>query len=504
MTNLQFFPNMGRSWLLLFSLLGIGQAQEGQPAIPNLPCIDQATGRLQEGKFVENGECVDSSSWYYGLVPAPITSNGLHMGAPSHFHLWFGSIGKPVEDAFDPENYGLYIEGIPGRLVLELSPHFVYDTRNNLVPVPLVTTEMATSPANIIYPSPCSEDIHSKAGQIFCGGWFSQFANTGTDIPIDVNQIEIVAPDGLSGIRARDIGIKFVHIHPELTANVTNNAIYNNANGTCSTTGGNQDGDVTEVKSGTTNGTIYCLFDSDCPTNNTCVASAEPFNAYVTASLYNRQNELVHKGTNYYTFDVDPRYFVHTVNTGIANSQEAVMMADFQRVRPGAKLTNVTLGEDGLYITSAPYAPRFFMFGPKDFTMAFPSPGVDDITVELTSETTATIYSANEEVGQIELIQPAADAGGKILDEEALGYIRDGPARFGGTLIGVPLQVGTALGKYIVRVTVNGGSIAETRIIVTEQEQEDVTNDDSAANLLAHRYISMSISFVALFLYSWM
>ena len=61
-----------------------------------LPCLDNATGQLLDDTFIESGVCVSDSIFYYDLRPAPITSNGLHAGAPTHLHLWFGSLGHPV------------------------------------------------------------------------------------------------------------------------------------------------------------------------------------------------------------------------------------------------------------------------------------------------------------------------------------------------------------------------------------------------------------------------
>jgi hypothetical protein len=424
---------MKLSTLFLFLLLSSSAAE--------LACIDEATGELINDQFVENGVCVDESLWYYELANAPITSNGLLAGAPTHFHLFFGSLENPIEDAFDPENYGLYIEGGMGRMTLDFSPHFIYDQANGHPAQPLFTTELGLGPANIFFSAPCSIDVDTVRGQNVCAGWTSGFGDSR-------NQINIIPPEGLFGKRALDIGIKFFHLHPVIELG---SAIFNNANGTC------DDGQPE---------TTYCRFVSDCSNSNNCIPATEPFTASVTATVLDKDGNIQHKGTRYHTFDTKPRYAAFSSNTGVAVNEEIVEMVDWQRVLPGTECKNVARAEgSSQFLSGVPYAPRFIMFGPTDETTAFPQLGVPNVTTTLISSTGGLIFNGDDQIGNFELIQPEG-ANGEIL-EENLGYIRDGPLRIGGTLFAVPVKAGDIPGKYIVQVAMVGGTTEQSRFIVT-------------------------------------
>jgi hypothetical protein len=408
-----------------------------------LTCIDKDTGELINGQFVENGVCVEESVWYYALVSAPIASNGLLAGAPTDLHLQFGSLGNPIEDAFDPQNYGLYIKGGMGRMTLDLSPHFIYDQANGHPAQALFTTELALGPANIFFSAPCIFDQDTEKGQTVCTGWTSELGENNR------NQIHIIVPDGLFGKRALEVGIKFFHLHPVIELG---SAIYHNANGTC---------DDAQPE------TTYCRFASDCTDDSPCIPATEPFTASVTATLLDENGKIQHKGTRSYTLDTEPRYATFSTNTRVASHNDVVEMIDFQRVEPGAECVSVTRADGSDFFSSGvPYAPRFFLFGPSDEATAFPQLGVANVATTLTSPTTGLIFSGQDEIGSFELLQPNG-ASGQIL-EENLGYISDGPPRIGGTLFAVPVKTGDIPGKYIVQVTVAGGTTAQSRFIVTE------------------------------------
>ena len=422
--------------LLIFVLL---LSFTGAVDADSLECIGDK-GELLNGQVVENGVCVDESVWYYALVPAPIASNGLQAGAPTHLHLQFGSIGSPVEDAFDPENYGLFIPGGKGNMTLELSPHFIYDKESNRLAEPWSATELGLGPANIIYPVPCKLDPESEQGRFACGGWDSRLGETKNDITVS-------APDGLYGKRALEVGIKFMHIHPVIDPAI-DGSIYHNANGTCDDS----------------SATTYCRFETDCPNNVTCIPATEPLTASVTVTLHSKDGSIQHKATRTYAFDTEPQYAVYSTNTKLADFTNTVEMVDFQRVEPGTRLVNVTRG-DGDFVSGSPYAPRFFLFAPNDSPMPFPQPGVDNVTAVLSSPTTGTILSKEEEIGSFELIQPEG-ANGELL-EENLGFVDGGPGRIGGTLFAVPVKAGNIPGKSLIQVTLKNGRSAQSRFIVT-------------------------------------
>ena len=130
--------------------------------------------------LIQEGTCIaaDEAVWYYELVGAPIASNGLEAGAPTHFHLLLRSLGDPIEDAFDPRNYELYIPGGQGNLTIELSPQFIYYQQEPQLAQGMWTTELALAAANILFSSPCLIDEDTIRGQRGCAGCASDLTDT--------------------------------------------------------------------------------------------------------------------------------------------------------------------------------------------------------------------------------------------------------------------------------------------------------------------------------------
>jgi hypothetical protein len=103
--------------LLLLVGLGGGRGRGGLTIVVDAqqqdayPCLD-SQGNLMTDAAIEERTCTAATQavFYYDIQPAPITANGLQAGAPTDLHLWFGSIGNPIETAFDPRNFGL---GLP-------------------------------------------------------------------------------------------------------------------------------------------------------------------------------------------------------------------------------------------------------------------------------------------------------------------------------------------------------------------------------------------------------
>lgn len=466
--------------VLLMTAFGVCSSVLSQPRIPQLACVNQTTGDLLDGKFIENGECVDDSVWYYELSRPVIASNGLLMGAPSHFQLYFGSIGNSVQDAFDPENYGLYLEGGDARMIVELSPHFLYNTGpdGNQPAEPMWTTELAIAPANIMYPdfimtdnpkggaSLCDLDPTDLLYRQFCAGWDSYLD------PDDHNRIIVFAPEGLYGERALHVGIKFFHLHPGLLEDFP--AIYYNANGTCVGT--------TAIASSVLGDIEYCRFDSDCSTvGTTCVPALEPFVASVTVTVLDASGNVKYKGVRSYTLDTHPRYHVAASNTGTSCVSETVETVNFQRTEPytvASTVRQACAGQGDLneppFSSLAPYAPRFYLFGKTEY-VAFPGAKIDNFSIIAITSTIGEFFTGNERLGVFELLQPEG-ANGTILEDE-LGWFTTN-LRFGGIIFAVPIRVGGIPGKYTVRVKLLeggntlGAEATSTTIVVEPQENE--------------------------------
>lgn len=461
MAAIEYFKNA-----IIFSLvLSATITVRGLAARQLLDCVDSDTGKLQDGMFVENGACVKESVWFYELSRPVIASNGLQQGSPTHFQLYFGSIGNPLEDAFDPQNPGLgvYAEEDFFEMKLELSPHFLYNQYGpnaSLPAQPLFTTELAIAPANILYPEPCLLEKDSPRGKIFCSGWDSQLGS-------HPNEIIIFADIGLYGQRALDVGIKFFHLHPVLN---TNQPIYWNANGTCSESSNDE--------------TEYCRLDTDCSVESaTCLKATEPLTASVTATVFRKDGSVLHKGIRSYDLDEGPRYHVAASNTAIACVTSVFESVDFQRTKPFAvanrfeRICEVSGSlEEPLFSEGVPYAPRFYLFGPNG-DIAFPGATIEDLRLTKSSSTFGEIYIGDTLLGNFKLIQPEG-ANATILEEDLGWYTAN--SRFQGALFGIPIQLGGTPGKYIVEVKLleggeTQGAMARSTTIVEEEENSSCT-----------------------------
>lgn len=155
------------------------------------------------GFSVENGTCINEqdSVFFYDLRPS--YSNGLQAGAPSDFRLLFGSVGNPIDLAFDPQNFGL---AIPGQLVINLSPHFLYNQLLGLPPIPDTFVELGLAQGNLIFGNDGSRGacFDRDVPDIVCGNWTSKFAANSTSQVI----VQALGTHGLVGTRAETVGVK--------------------------------------------------------------------------------------------------------------------------------------------------------------------------------------------------------------------------------------------------------------------------------------------------------
>jgi hypothetical protein len=139
-----------------------------------LACIDRS-GDLVDGWAVTNGACIDSSEsvFFYGVRSGPYSTmglTGLQAGAPTNLQLLFGSAGRPVDEALDPSNFGLSIPD-GGKLNVEFSAGFIYDTETALSPTPNVLVDLGVSSENQIFGDSCPY-TGAQAATV-CGGWTS-------------------------------------------------------------------------------------------------------------------------------------------------------------------------------------------------------------------------------------------------------------------------------------------------------------------------------------------
>jgi hypothetical protein len=444
--------------LLLVGLGGGGlivSAQGQGRSLELEACID-SQGNLLPDTAVQDRTCMAASEavFYYDIVPAPVTSNGLQAGAPTDLHLWFGSINNSLETAFDPNNFGLALPE-SGRLILDFGPQFIYDTAQARIPIPNQLVELGLAMGNAILGEPCPFESDADRAALVCGGWTAGFGAADTDTNADntTNTKQVVytvAPNqtqGITGERGRLIGAKFAHVHPQFG---TASGLYHNANGTCST-----------------NTVQYCRFDVECPDTDTCV-TADTITAPITVTVVDGSGYIVHKAVRQVTFTTQPRFAVFPTNAFLFVYQELSETVDFQHVFPETTCDNLAR-VDGFFSTGAPYAPRFSLFGPQSSDAAFPHPNVSGLSYEMDNDngTTGTLRNDTQVIGTVVLFQPAG-AGGVLLMPIDNGVIGDGANVIGGTIFAVPVRVGSIPGLYTVRVTMVDGFVADSRIVVDE------------------------------------
>jgi hypothetical protein len=411
-----------------------GVAPPPKPAAAKLPCVD-GNGHLWKGWFIESYQCVSETVWFQGVTNSPFSPNGNQAGAPTDIFLNFGSLGASSEQAYDPDRFGLSIPGIGGKLVLELSPEFVYN--EGVIPFPNTLIELGVAPGNPIVGNPCKEGVSS----VVCGKWDARFGN-------NTHQIEIIPQDsgGLIGRRATEIGVKFVHIHPILG---TSNSLYHNAKGLC-----NSDGKT------------FCLHSSDCPNNGDCMVAA--LSGYVTATILDRNGNIVHQATRPVPFEQEsPQYTIHASNWGMTSNTELFESVSGQHVAPTSVMDHFYKPESGNFSGGGPYAARFILFGQKNDASGYPHPSVD-VTGFIIANGSAEvgINSNGETIGVARLKIPAQWAEAYFVQSSDKPFQGTVDKMVGGTVFAIPFKIGDFPGEYSVEVTMNGGSKAVSRVFV--------------------------------------
>jgi hypothetical protein len=314
-----------------------------------------------------------------------------------------------------------------------------------LVPRENLLVELGTAMGNPIVGGASCYDRLDDAAVLVCGNWTASFGDNRNQIVYSPN-----SPVGLEGNRATEIGVKFAHIHPSL-ATPFESTLYHNANGTCVTL----DGFLPQ----------FCRFDDDCPANADCQITFF-LQASITATVYDIDNQILQKATQSLTFRQAPVYAVYSTNVGLFSNQELFESVDYQYVEPNTLCRNTSIANSReAFSSAAPYAPRFIMFGQAYTDTTFPHPEVENLVVEINSDTKGTVLSAGAPIGSIDLVQPE-NAGGFLVSEGA-GVILPSTV-FGGTAFATPLQTGSVPGLYVVRVMMLDGTAAESRTVVQD------------------------------------
>jgi hypothetical protein len=386
---------------------------------------------VKEGWSIENYQCKRDSAFFYNVVNAYTSANGLQAGAPTDLMLEFGSLGNSVLVAYNPECFGLAIPGNGGKLVIILSNHFVYMGEQ---PTPNEIMELGVAPGNPILGIPCNDGD----ADVVCGNWNANLVGT--------HQIEIIpqGENGLTGRRALTIGVKFAHIHPKIA---TSKAMYCNAIGTCDS-----------------NKTAYCLNHQNCPKAGKCVA--KKLKGTVTAMVVDSTGTTIHEATHSVLFvQKAPPFTVHNTNIGLTSNTEVYESVTGQYVEPGATADGYYHNGES-FSKGGPYAPRFLVFGRKNEISGFPHAIVDVTGFVIRDDAQkVSIRSKGDEIGVATLTTPEQWA--EAFFVQSTEYVFEGTLNdVGGTVFPLSIQVGDVPGMYSVQVTMKGGSRAVSQIFV--------------------------------------
>jgi len=350
------------------------------------------------------------------LRSAPVVSNGLTAGAPSEYNLVLRRPDVAPELALDPQVSGLTIPP-GGRLEIEHLSGFARASQAIAANANVILT---TGPQNPIVATAGAGPQH--------GDWALE-----DDGALTLAIIPRGAA-GLSGERARAIGVKVVHVRPNPRSGA-GPAVFTNGS------------------LGTTLAVAVRLRDAE----GRVIAEGR---AEALVSAPDR-----------------PMVFVSNVRLQtraqgrpdtVANLVESV---DFQRVSPGARL-------DGVAPQSANPAPTFVLFAPASaqpdpFT---PQRGLDRVGVRIDADDPhhgllvqdngdGVLTEADPVVGRVDIAGPQG-ARPRLLPHPTLTQAGDGTRAPNGAQLLVPVQLGRIPGDYILTIVLDGGNRAQITAIV--------------------------------------
>lgn len=361
----------------------------------------------------------DNENIVAAVVSAPVVANGLVAGHPTEFNIMLNTSEKASDQALDAENFGQQIPA-GGWMELELSGGFIRN--KNAAGEPVVSPILANR--NIILTTGPQSPIVAGAGAgVQHGNWMVM--DDGVNL-ITIKPKGGNGDNGLEGKRAKKIGFKVIHLRPNSAAQPRQAVYVNGPAGSVGT---------------------------------------------ITVRIYDKNGELEESGAADVMFHASVGRQVHFTNAGLTTgaqgspntvSAELVESTLFQHVMPNTELT--TVEKHTPFSSGAPYAPRFLLFEDIADQDAFiPQAGIENVTYRVDSERpwVAMLKEADRVIGSIIMSGPTATDRGMILAPNA-------PTVLGGngSLLTVPVKVGSAKGNYKVTVSLlNGGSATNTIVV---------------------------------------
>jgi len=372
----------------------------------------------------------DDNNIVRSIVSAPVVTNGIVGGEPSELNIYLDADDAEDDTAFDPENFGHQIPA-GGRLEIELSGSYVRNLDENGDPVQLFNNRslvITTGPQNGISAAPGVTPAN--------GNW---------NVTVDENNPNLlfVTPvagngrNGLEGERAREIGIKAIHLRPDTTnRSVSGTSFFNGPAGTVGS---------------------------------------------IAVRIVDRRGRVREEGYADVVFEASVGRQVHLTNGGLTTRgapPETVEVIDFERVAPNTVVSNTVRPAGGLFSDGLPYAPRFSLFealevGGRSF---IPQPGIENVgyVVDANNPALATLTENGSPIGNIIITGPSVDSRGAILPSNAFTTIGGN-----GSILSVPVRVGSEEGLYTITMSFNGGGSVSSHIVVDEDDDDgDDDRDD--------------------------
>ncbi|MHB1241518.1 MAG: hypothetical protein ACYC18_13620 [Gammaproteobacteria bacterium] len=382
----------------------------------------------------EDGDNDATANIATALVSAPVVSNGIVAGAPTEINLFLNAPGIPNRLAFDATHFGHQIPA-GGWMEVKLGGSFQRNGVDNGLPfVPI------NSNAFFILTTGHPQDpIVAAAGAGVQHGNYLIMDSGNKVIKIVPNGGN--GENGLENARADQIGFKVIHVRP----------------------GGNGSGPAPF-----TNG----------PAGST---------GTVTVRIYDSKGEQVEYGKRAVEFMASVGRQVFVTNDGLvtgnqgspaSTTAELVESTNFQHVAPGSMLVHTAKAVP--FSAGAPYAPRFLLFEaaalqPNPFIPQRGIAGVGYIVdahhpwrarLVQDSNGNGKADAGDQVIGRIVFKGPGGSSRGQILPSDVLTTSGDGVTGANGSVLSVPVQMGSHRGVYQVKVSLNRGGKAVNTIIV--------------------------------------
>lgn len=359
------------------------------------------------------------------MISAPVVSNGVVASEPSEFNLLIRRDGTDLVTAMDADVKGPQIPA-GGKMQVELSGFVVNQDLGTFFKGRNVI--LTTGPQNPIKPN--TELVSG-------GNWNASFDTSGINPVITITPNGGSGANGLAGTRAAALGFKVVHVRPDSrNRSHSGTPLYNGLPGRV--------------------GTIY-------------------------VRVYNSSSTVVAAGSTSFRFLPRIGQQVHLSNARTRDDNSVNSNTNFQHVAINTIMDGTIIPSGGSFADGAPYAPQFMIF--DDFGVhdqnQYPTgndrptagdesfinfPGIDGVTVVPSTGDPGMAQLMQYgvvNVGSVVMKGPTKDSGGEVLTNAVATTAIDN-----GSILYVPVKVGTVTGLYTVTVYMNGGGSASNTIVV--------------------------------------